>query len=202
MSQAVYWQPRATNPDGWWWKTREQWAAETHLTRSEQETARKTWRRLGVLQERRSGVPARIHYLVDLERLAQLIRQLAGFDQLDGDSDPTRRAGLPGQMAGNRPTLNPETTSENSSETTSVSRARSARKRTPAIAGGDNENVEADPVLSGIVGSVVEAIRHGPAIRDLRAVIVSAIRERHLPVSSRQIDAILVAVQTRVAPRS
>src|SRR3990172_2452629 len=41
LSQAMYWQKRARQVDGWWYKTAEEWQEETGLTRHEQDTARR-----------------------------------------------------------------------------------------------------------------------------------------------------------------
>ena len=71
LSQLLYWTPRT--PDGWLYKTREELKAETALTRWEQETARKQLRDLGVLLEERRGMPARVHFRVDLGRLVELL---------------------------------------------------------------------------------------------------------------------------------
>ncbi|MHB8408377.1 MAG: hypothetical protein ACYDHY_09865 [Acidiferrobacterales bacterium] len=93
LSQAIYWQLRTNDPSGWWWKTREQWEEETGMGRSEQETARRQLRACSWWQEERRGVPARMHYRVNLDGL---IAQLAatepsswlGSGQLDG-GNPT-----------------------------------------------------------------------------------------------------------------
>ena len=69
LSQAMYWQRRTKDPDGWWWKTMEEWTEETGLTRREQETARRELRTVGVLEERRRGSPARLYFRVDLDCL-------------------------------------------------------------------------------------------------------------------------------------
>src|SRR4051812_5666225 len=62
LSQLLYWLPRSNDPAGWVWKTQPEIAAETALTRSEQETARRILRAAGVLEEKRAGVPARLYF--------------------------------------------------------------------------------------------------------------------------------------------
>lgn len=73
LSQAWYWTKRHKKDDGWFWKTGEEWEEETGLTRSEQETARKHCRRVGVVEEKLRGVPATMHYRVDKKRIYELL---------------------------------------------------------------------------------------------------------------------------------
>ncbi|MCI0667555.1 MAG: hypothetical protein L0Y43_05830, partial [Methylococcaceae bacterium] len=76
LSQAIYWQRRMSGKnDGWWYKTREDWTRKTGLTRREQETARKKLRKVGILQEERRGMPARVWYRVNDEALGRLAGQ-------------------------------------------------------------------------------------------------------------------------------
>lgn len=83
LSQAVYWsgetksgERRTADPAGWFWKTQEEWFEETRLTRKEQETARKHLRGLGrgdVWEEQVRGLPRRLYYRLDLEKLQSLL---------------------------------------------------------------------------------------------------------------------------------
>lgn len=67
-------------PDGWFWKLQDEWQRETGLSRWEQETARKTLKELGLLEEKKA-FSARgdqdstcvLHYRVNLDRLEQLL---------------------------------------------------------------------------------------------------------------------------------
>lgn len=77
LSQAYYWTPRTADEDGWFFKSREEWQEETGLSRSEQESARKRLVELGVLQEELRGMPGRLHFRIDMERLVAL---LAGIE--------------------------------------------------------------------------------------------------------------------------
>ena len=70
LGQACYWDERTDDPEGWFWKTRTEWEAETGLSRWEQEEARKKLRSRRFLQERLSGVPAKIYFRVDFEAIA------------------------------------------------------------------------------------------------------------------------------------
>jgi hypothetical protein len=64
--------------DGWFWKTRADWQRETGLSRHEQASARRALVAAGLLLEKRRGMPARMHFRVDLDRLAA---RLAEADQ-------------------------------------------------------------------------------------------------------------------------
>lgn len=69
LSQAVYWSKRNDDPDSWFYKTMDDWEAETGMTRAEQEGARKKLVKLGILQEMKKGVPCRLFYRVDFDAL-------------------------------------------------------------------------------------------------------------------------------------
>ncbi|WP_409300435.1 hypothetical protein [Pseudomonas sp. KCJK8993] len=69
LSQAIYWSNRTDDQDGWFYKTMEEWEAETGMTRSEQESARKKLVKVGALQEMKKGVPCRLFYRVNIEAI-------------------------------------------------------------------------------------------------------------------------------------
>lgn len=80
LSQAIYWSKRcATHDDGnkWFYKTQADWEEETGLTRYEQESARKVLRDKGILKEKRAGIPAKLFFTVDFDKLSELIE--SGF---------------------------------------------------------------------------------------------------------------------------
>jgi hypothetical protein len=81
LSQLVYWTRRGTDVldnDGWVFKSREQWEAEIGLSKHEQVTVRNTLVHLGLIEEARTGAPARNCYRVVPgvlgAHLAQLVR--------------------------------------------------------------------------------------------------------------------------------
>lgn len=90
LSQAVYWQKRLPEkPDDWWHKNRADWTDETGLSRREQETARQILKRLGILEEQRTGVPARLMYRVDQQKLSGLLNTLVDDSPVENvDLDP------------------------------------------------------------------------------------------------------------------
>lgn len=75
LSQLLYWSPRCRDQESWVWKTQKDWYEETALTRREQETARRILRKAGVLEEKRTGIPARLYFRVNTERLSLLLSQ-------------------------------------------------------------------------------------------------------------------------------
>ncbi len=88
LSQFLYWTPRGKGESGWFYKEQKDIYAETALTRREQETARKVLRKFGVVEEKRIGVPGRIHFRVDTAKLAQLLGDyVAGASSADFEED-------------------------------------------------------------------------------------------------------------------
>jgi hypothetical protein len=111
LCQACFWQG-VKGAGEWWYKLRnadrapsgnmlppssgdrQSWEWELGLSRSDQEGARRILRQHGLLEEELRGVPAQLHYRVDLDRLAEFllkIQQIAESDQLDGRIRPARR---------------------------------------------------------------------------------------------------------------
>ena len=84
LSRAVSWTRQVTHSgdprhkDGWFWKSRKEWREETGLSRREQEAARANLISMGLLQEQLRGLPAQLHYRVDLDRLGTLLGQQIG----------------------------------------------------------------------------------------------------------------------------
>lgn len=76
LCQFLYWQGKEDKENGGWiYKTMEEIKEETGLSRSEQETARKRLKELGILEEKREGLPARLYYKFNWDRLDELIYQ-------------------------------------------------------------------------------------------------------------------------------
>ena len=116
LSQFLYWTPRSQDPEGWVWKSRDEILHETFLTRTEQETARRRLKEIGVLEEKLAGVPARLHFRINLSRLTELLAssQLAGFLPTSWqDSRQPDGGNAASKQEGNQP-ANSETTPENS----------------------------------------------------------------------------------------
>lgn len=77
LSQAIYWTKRLALAEparqGWFWKTREDWRNECGLSRREQDRSRSILKELGLWQEKRVGMPAKVWYRVDLDTLGRLL---------------------------------------------------------------------------------------------------------------------------------
>ncbi|MDN3699174.1 hypothetical protein QWY97_17765 [Vibrio cortegadensis] len=73
LSQAIYWS-RRTNASGYFYKTQSEWEDETGMTRRELDTARKKLRELGILEEKKQGVPCRIFYRINEPTLIEQLR--------------------------------------------------------------------------------------------------------------------------------
>lgn len=117
LSQAVYWSLRTTDPDGWFYKTREEWEAETGLTRTEQETARRLLRQIDVLEEKNAGLPKKLYFRINAAQLEELLLNLV--KSTEGRIPASKRAGKPptsrrasNQQVGVFPSVIPEITAE------------------------------------------------------------------------------------------
>lgn len=80
LSQAFYWtrNTKAEERGGWFYKNqsgRDSWESETGLTPKQQANARRTLVEIGVLEEKRKDVPAKIWYRVNCERLLELLAE-------------------------------------------------------------------------------------------------------------------------------
>jgi len=73
LSQALYWTEHSSDPDGWFYKSREEWYAETRLGRREQETARLKLRETGFWEEKECGRPCRLHFRVNEDALDMVV---------------------------------------------------------------------------------------------------------------------------------
>lgn len=71
LSQIVYWQNRMEGQ--WFYKTQLDLEEETGLTRYEQEGARKKLVSCGVLEESKRGIPAKLYFRVNAERLEEIL---------------------------------------------------------------------------------------------------------------------------------
>ncbi|NMV37022.1 hypothetical protein [Ralstonia insidiosa] len=141
MCQACYWQSKVGDKN-WFYKlrdaerdsegrmvppsdaSRQSWEWETALPRARQESARRRLKALGLLDEDRRGVPAKLYYRVNFERLYQLLLQ---SNQL-AETPPTGWSEVRLQGGGNStdkpaeapPTIRTQTTAQTNAETTTT----------------------------------------------------------------------------------
>ena len=73
MSQLLYWWGSGAKP-GWIYKTIAEFQKETCLSRSEQATAIKKWKALGVLEVKLMSIPPKRHFKIHYEKLVELLR--------------------------------------------------------------------------------------------------------------------------------
>ena len=79
LSQVLYWTQRGRDVaerGGWFYKTADQWDRETGLSAKEQAHARERLRQIAVIEEQRAGLPARLHFRLDREKLAVLLSEV------------------------------------------------------------------------------------------------------------------------------
>nr|WP_252724371.1 hypothetical protein [Vibrio hepatarius] len=90
LSQSIYWS-RRTNSSGWFYKTQDEWQDETGMSRRELDTARKKLRNLGILEEKKQGVPCKVFYRINEPNLIVRMEQtsLAECAKLDRTNAPS-----------------------------------------------------------------------------------------------------------------
>lgn len=121
LSQCLYWSQRSEG--GWFYKSCAEWECETGLTRAEQETVRRELCKLDFFEEDRRGMPATMHYRVDIDLLEEAVIATKK-DQFAEKPQTVKTRGLVGgNQAGksaerSQTTLiEAKTTSENSTDT-------------------------------------------------------------------------------------
>jgi hypothetical protein len=65
LSQAMYWDLRTNDPQGWFYKTYEQWTSETALNRYELDKIRHHLTTINILKTQLKGSPARLYYRIN-----------------------------------------------------------------------------------------------------------------------------------------
>jgi hypothetical protein len=77
LSQFWYYSnlPTSQARDGWFYMTMSEIEAETGMTRTEQETARRRLRTLGLLEEDKRGIPPTLHFRLDAARMWMLLSE-------------------------------------------------------------------------------------------------------------------------------
>ena len=220
LSQAVYWANRGSDDDGWFFKTQVEWEDETGLSRTEQETARKKLLSLGLMEEARRGIPAKLYFRVSIDAL---VSQLEGLDtpcKQDCRNPAIKDAGTPQAgsqksrkqvrgKAANRSAGNPQSKlSKTTTETTSETTAESIAK------GAEAPHAAAEPMRvtapNGTIHEIPAELRYpGPDTKSHKTWIAYAIayegRYRSWPVWNQtvasQICSFIDRVGADIAPR-
>jgi hypothetical protein len=94
LSQAVYWSKRTKDEEGWFYKTQEEWEEETGMSRKEQETARKRLKDAGLLEETRAGLPARMYYRINADKLLEALGNSQGCTGSENKNAQIGQTGL------------------------------------------------------------------------------------------------------------
>lgn len=79
FQQLAYWSDKGSDPE-WIYKTQRDIQDEITLTRTQQENARKKLRSLGVIEEDKRGVPAKLYFRVIWDRVYELLEEHAAQD--------------------------------------------------------------------------------------------------------------------------
>jgi hypothetical protein len=162
LSQAVYWSKRTRDADGWFYKTQEEWEEETGLVRSEQETARKKLIKSGVMQEVKKGVPCKLYYRVDLEKILSILS--ATFSQSSMQESPKLDSEkVPNKRERKSPAIT-ETTAETTQETTQETKTETTADTLPE--GSAAPNASGLMVVSSSSQSRVEIPSDMPGPKD------------------------------------
>lgn len=83
MSQLLYWWDKGCKK-GCIFKTITEFEKETCLTRSEQDTAIRKWKKLGVLRVENHGVPRKRHFYLNTEKLIKFLEDEAEKKDIKG----------------------------------------------------------------------------------------------------------------------
>ncbi len=86
FQQIAYWSDKGDDPE-WIYKSQVELEAETCLSAYQQKQARDHLKRLGVLQDARRGVPARLYYRIDWDATFRFLETA----NLDSSADPSFR---------------------------------------------------------------------------------------------------------------
>lgn len=73
LSQFIFWIGKEKDSEGWIYKTQADIERETGLSRSEQERARRQLVESGAMEEKRRGLPAKMHYRFNQRRIGELV---------------------------------------------------------------------------------------------------------------------------------
>lgn len=127
VAQVTYWSDRTRDPEGWFWKTYEQWLEEMHLTNDQIRRCVKTAN--GLVEVKRAGVPARNFYRINRGLLVERLQELADREiVITSRNGETQHLGedtdFPhGQSLGN-PTASAQANPTSSTKTTSKTSAK------------------------------------------------------------------------------
>ena len=139
LSQLCYWDGKESNGEGWIFKTVPEFEAETGMSEREQETARRRWNELGVVEISKRGLPAMPCYRIDWTRLMELSANAPARSE-SASQVRTDCPNLSGRsQAGLVRTDCPNTHTENTNRDYKTERGSASRRARPTV--------QAPPVL-------------------------------------------------------
>jgi hypothetical protein len=147
LSQLVYWTDKGRDPDGWIYKTLDDWWAETALGRYELKTVRNALTARDLIEEKLSGVPARLHYKINWEAMKPALAK-AIVTHRDGMS----KRGAPTNQFVASPHTG-EATSKDEALPRAIYRAESTTESTTTIATSDLFSNGHRPIQTVVVAS-------------------------------------------------
>ena len=158
FQQLAYWSGKGDNPE-WIYKTQAELEEETTLTRTQQENARKKLRSLGVVEEQKKGLPAKLYYRVDWGALFALLdgagKDAGNLQPRVRESRTQGREEPAGQHAGNpQPFKGTETTPESTVRDFEDSNIR--RAPTPIVDKYDDVRLELLPFAEQVAREMNE----------------------------------------------
>lgn len=144
LSQAFYWAQRTDDPEGWFYKTQDEWQDETGLSRYEQEGARTRLRELGLWEEKKAGLPCKLFFRIVPEKFNELFANSSDCNAQTGMRKTSRLAC--GKVA-DRPAENQQAIigTETTTETTTDIAPPAAGAETPSVSPVENSAPEAAP---------------------------------------------------------
>jgi len=118
LCQMLYWHDKGEDPEGWIYKTREEMTGETGLSRYEQESSRRTLRKLGFLEERYAGCPRKLYYRLDIDRINEVFEEFFLKNQHNAEKQhycrgQKKRASRAGDHSENKISLENQHSAEN-----------------------------------------------------------------------------------------
>ena len=151
LSQAIYWQSVA-GEGGWFYKTAPEWEEETTIKVDALGAVRSKFKQLGILKEKKQGIPAKLYYQIDFEVLFEKLAELH-----NKDLPPETSFGKnPKQDTGNNPNSSGESTeaiigTEITTETTTENKEKYKKEKlesTPQKPKTEKHRLPDDWVLS------------------------------------------------------
>ncbi len=224
LSQAMYWSKRTKrDEEGWFYKTGEQWEEETGMSRFEQEGARKVLRKFSFWKEERRGVPAKMHYRVDITALSEeLLRNAASPDEkVNNNARLLKTSKLECGNSANKNAENQQSSLRETSEhnngvtETTTETIKTTTPLTPLVPGSDRSGetgrgrIFVEKILSGTLLASADAGRIAAAAekyaRDSQDIaLVVDVLDQQYRQSKRKIDdqtaIVIAALKDGIAP--